>query len=91
MTNIVKFAKWFSEEKYKTLFDEKIKELIELSDKKDKADYLELIAARICSEKCPCCGRICGLEKIHSHHKCVYGHQMRALNGSYFQRSNGRK
>lgn len=42
----------------------------------------------VCNQKCPCCGRICGLEDQHPHHKCLYGHQMRGLNGSYLDRPN---
>ena len=50
-----------------------------------------MIKVVVCPEKCPCCGRICGLENQHQHHKCVYGHQMRALNGCYYRKDNNVK
>jgi len=37
----------------------------------------------VCKQKCPCCDRICGEEDpSHKIHKCLYGHQIRAIGGT---------
>jgi hypothetical protein len=41
MTNIVKFVRRFSEQKFKMFFDEQIKELVDLNEQKDRSDYIE--------------------------------------------------
>jgi hypothetical protein len=69
----------------------KVNEMHELTEKSDQPAYFDMIKVVICTEKCPCCGRICGLENQHQYHQCNYGHQMRGLNKTYFKRNNGVK
>lgn len=58
---------------------------------KDKIDYINSLNVVVCNEKCPCCGRICGFEKNHRYHQCLFGHQMRGFNGNYIEMENGVK
>ena len=74
----------------KTTFAEEI-ELLSKMNEKDRLSYIDMIRVVVCNEKCPCCGRICGIENEHQHHSCVYGHQMRGLNGSHIKVGNGLK
>ena len=62
-----------------------VKEIERISqmNEKDKVKFVGQIKVVVCNEKCPCCGRICGIENDHPHHKCLYGHQMQGLNGAY--------
>jgi len=56
--------------------------LFEFSDE-DKTKFLDQINIFVCKQKCPCCDRICGEEDPnHSLHKCLYGHQIRAIGGT---------
>lgn len=83
VTNLVKFLKKMVEKQSKEKINKDIREQMTLSEK-HHLEYRSLIKVVICPEKCPCCGRICGLEDEHLHHKCIYGHQMRGFNGSYY-------
>ena len=48
----------------------------------NRNDFISEIKIIICDEKCPCCNRLCGFsDNTHKAHKCLYGHQMRALGG----------
>ena len=62
--NIVKFTKRLLDPKVKAKFAEEIEDLNQLNYY-EKFEYIERIRAIVCNEKCPCCGRICGLENCH--------------------------
>ena len=48
----------------------------------DLSEFLNDIKISICKEKCPSCQRLCGVnEDVHPVHKCIYGHQIRAIGG----------
>lgn len=79
LTNLVKFVKYLLNAENTSKFRVEVEKVCQL-DLKDKVNYLKMIKVNVCNQKCPCCGRICGIE---SDHKCLYGHQMRGLNGSY--------
>jgi len=49
----------------------------DLKEFKDKSNIF------VCKQKCPCCDRICGEEDPnHKNHRCLYGHQIRAIGGT---------
>jgi hypothetical protein len=88
MTNLSKFVKKLLTSETRNLYTKELDDISKLSPK-DRDSYL--IKGSICNQKCPCCGRICGVEKDHEFHKCIYGHQMRGLNGNYIERENNTK
>jgi len=90
LTNIVKFVKKLLDPKIKAKLVEEVEDMNQLKDK-DKLEYIDRIRVVVCNEKCPCCGRVCGLENEHKHHQCIYGHQMRGLNGTHIKVGNGVK
>ena len=90
LTNLVKFVKRLLSQEIKAKFLKEVDELHKLTEK-DKLNYVDMIKVVVCNQKCPCCGRICGLENEHQYHQCIYGHQMRGLNGTYLKRDNGVK
>ena len=48
----------------------------------DIKEFQDDIKVIICKEKCPCCNRLCGYsDNTHKAHKCLFGHQMRAIGG----------
>ena len=61
LTNIVKFVKKLLDPKIKAHFFEEVEGLNQLKDQ-DKFEYINRIRVVVCYQKCPCCGRICGLE-----------------------------
>lgn len=86
----MKFVKKMNIPETRNSFFQEIEDLSKLTDK-DKMGYKSMIRVVVCTEKCPCCGRICGVENEHQHHQCLYGHQMRGLNGSHIKVGNGLK
>lgn len=64
------------------LFMVESKGLFQFTDE-DKKDFEEQINIFVCKERCPCCERVCGEEDPHhSVHRCLYGHQIRAIGGT---------
>jgi len=57
----------------------------------DKKNYFNSVRDVVCEQTCPCCGRICGLVNNHQYHQCIYGHQMRGLNGTYLKGTSYRE
>jgi hypothetical protein len=54
--------------------------LEDLKEFKDKSNVF------VCKQKCPCCDRICGEEDpTHKTHRCLYGHQIRAIGGTMIE------
>ena len=48
----------------------------------EKSRFKEKISISICKQKCPFCSRICGEDdQSHKYHRCVFGHQIRAIGG----------
>jgi hypothetical protein len=49
------------------------------------SDFKLSLTVNICSATCPCCKRNCDvdmeIDPNHTKHKCLYGHQMRAIRG----------
>ena len=90
MTNLPKFVKRMLTPEIRDIYTKKLDEVSQLNTR-DRMIYNDMIRVVICNEKCPCCGRICGVENNHEFHKCLYGHQMRGLNGSYIERGNNTK
>ena len=90
LTNFVKFVKKMISQPVRTNLIENINKQCKLNDK-DKLEYIDKIKVVICDQQCPCCGRICGVENAHKHHKCIYGHQMRGLNGTHIVGADGSK
>jgi hypothetical protein len=85
MTNLTKFVTNMLSPYIRGKISQETEDISELSIK-DRDNYTNMIKVVVCSEKCPCCGRICGLEDEHQYHQCMYGHQMRGLNGTYIDR-----
>ena len=52
-------------------------------DDEDLMKYMEQIKVNLCDEKCPCCGRICGVfhDSKNIYHECKFGHQIQAFGG----------
>ena len=51
-------------------------------DDSEKNSFKEKITVSICKQKCPFCSRICGEdEQSHKYHRCIFGHQIRAIGG----------
>jgi len=82
--NLAKFTKrllsienW---QKYQDIIDSKT-----MMNEEDKINYFNSVRVVVCEQTCPCCGRICGLVNNHQYHQCIYGHQMRGLNGTFLK------
>lgn len=90
ISSLVKFVNKLLEKETKSKLNEEIKTGTKIGEK-HHLEFIALVQVSICSDKCPCCGRICGLEGAHTHHMCKYGHQMRGFNGSYYLRGDGKK
>ena len=90
LTNLIKFVKKLLTVEIRSKFSDEIEKVCQFN-LKDRVNYNNVIKVIICNQKCPCCGRICGIENDHQYHKCLYGHQMRGLNGTYIPRKNGKE
>ena len=78
--NLVKFVHLFIESLLK--MKKELNFLVKDFDQKDFQKYKSAIKGCVCDSKCPCCDRMCGeSDDSHTVHKCVYGHQIRALGG----------
>ena len=82
LTNLIKFVKKLLTSEIRSKFQDEIYKISQLTAK-DKQSFINNIRVIVCNQKCPCCGRICGIENEQQFHKCKHGHQMRGLNGTY--------
>jgi hypothetical protein len=90
ISNLIKFLKRICAQDVKDKFQKSIEQAKELKEK-DKSLLTSMLKVVLCPAKCPCCGRVCGHVGDHPYHECLYGHQMRALNGTYLKKENGLK
>lgn len=60
MTNLPKFIKQILKPEIKNKILNDLEENSKPNDK-DKTEFINLIKVVVCNEKCPCCGRICGI------------------------------
>ena len=60
LTNLIKFVKKLLTAKIRSKFQDGINKANKLTPK-DKHEFINSIRVIICNQKCPCCGRICGI------------------------------
>ena len=60
MTNLPKFIERFLSEYFLKKLESRLKDIY-LFTSEEKLNFVNKIRVVLCSEKCPCCGRICGL------------------------------
>jgi len=77
ISNVMKFLKALIKEMNSLL--EEIHNY-EITDE-DCHNIKSSLSYSICKQRCPCCDRICGEDDAHYYHRCIYGHQIRAIGG----------
>jgi hypothetical protein len=90
ISNLIKFLNRLNTSETRSKFQISIEQAKELKEK-DKSLLISMLKVVLCPAKCPCCGRVCGHVGDHPYHECLYGHQMRALNGTYLKKDSGVK
>ena len=64
MTNLPKFVSKLLQPEVKNKIIEELDDISKTVEK-DKAEFIKSIKVRVCTAKCPGCGRICGMENEH--------------------------